>query len=158
MRWNSVLLMTIGILLEFGMIMLSGKRPRLRSFFVWWRVRGPGNAGRYTPQAITNTKEYKILFCMTKSYFVRLNPIYCTLFGGLGVFPQIGGKLAILPFWFFLFWGQRGRSIFLVSLCSPLYWLFKWGVLRHPPLGALCFVTLFLKFLKNRMTEPKNEY
>lgn len=91
--------MTIGILLEFGMIMLSGKRPRLRSFFVWWRVRGPGNAGRYTPQAITNTKEYKILFCKIESDLSYI------IWGSGGVPPD---------------WRQAGYIAFLVfSILGP---------------------------------------
>jgi len=92
------------------------------------------------------------------------------VFLGSGGLPPDWRQAGFSIFPYFVFDAQRGRLFFRVcrfffligyQVNAARINLIQWGVLRHPPLGALCFVTWFFKISKmpkNRTVKPKNYY
>lgn len=144
MRWNSVLLMTIGILLEFGMRMLSEKRPRLRSFFCLVACTGPRQRRALHAASHNEYKRIQNLILYDKILFCKIESDLFYIIWGSGGVPPDWRQAGYIGFFVFSILGPARQDSFFYFLRVRRFIGFEWGVLRHPPLGALCFVTLFL--------------
>ena len=138
MRWNSVLLMTIGILLEFGMRMLSGKRPRLRSFFCLVACTGPRQRRALHAASHNEYKRIQNLILYDKILFCKIESDLLYIIWGSGGVPPDWRQAGYIAFLVFSILGPARQEYLFGFFVFAALLAFLMGGTTTPPIG--CFV------------------